>query len=201
MERYKGVKFNYKQVAKSFTTAQEPLLQLNRWAYLFSQLGLTPVHSEGAYGNHSYRTGSSSFIITKSGMVPTEDVDEDSFAHIIAFENSANCFLFEGPSIPSSETLLHGLIYTSSPYITAILHGHCSLFLKYATALDLPITRTFHPYGTRELAESALDIINTSTRFFILRDHGFVALGESMEEAGNLTLDILTKLLQLIQKR
>jgi L-ribulose-5-phosphate 4-epimerase len=199
MEKYQGVKFNCRRISDSFTAAREPLLHLNRWAYIFSQLGLTPMHAEGAYGNHSCRTGKSSFFITKSGMVPTENLDENNFAHIIGFNESSNDLLFEGPSTPSSETVLHGLIYSSNPHIQAILHGHCSLFLKHAVALDLPITKTFYPYGTRELAESALDIISTSTRFFILRDHGFVSLGENIEEAGNVALDILANLIQIIK--
>lgn len=199
MEKYQGVKFNCRRIADSFTAAREPLLHLNRWAYLFSQLGLTPIHAEGAYGNHSFRTGISSFFITKSGMVPTEAVDENNFAHIIDFKESANTLLFEGPSTPSSESFLHGLIYKANPNIQAILHGHSSLFLKHAFALDLPITKSFYPYGTRELAESALDIVNPSTRFFILRDHGFISLAENIEEAGNFTLDILGNLLQIIK--
>lgn len=199
MEKYQGVKFNCRQIAGSFTTAKEQLLHLNRWAYLFSQLGLTPIHAEGAYGNHSCRTGISSFFITKSGMVPTENVDENNFAHIIDFKESSNTFLFEGPSTPSSESLLHGLIYKANPNIQAILHGHSSLFLKHTVALDLPITKSFYPYGTRELAESALDIMNPSTRFFILRDHGFISLAENIEEAGKFTLDILGNLLQIIK--
>ena len=199
MEKYQGVKFNCRQIAGSFTAAKQPLLHLNRWSYLFSQLGLTPIHADGAYGNHSCRTGMSSFFITKSGMVPTENMDENDFAHIIDFKESSNELFFEGLSTPSSESLLHGLIYTTNPNIQAILHGHCSLFLKHAVALDLPTTKTFYPYGTRELAESALDIIKSSTRSFILRDHGFVSLGENIEEAGNVTLDILSNLLQIIK--
>ena len=71
MEKYQGVKFRNQQVKSSFSY-DDRLDQLNRWAYLFSQIGLAPVHSEGAYGNHSYRTGNTSFVITKSAMIPSE---------------------------------------------------------------------------------------------------------------------------------
>jgi len=198
MEKYQGVKFGYRCTGNCFDRTDKQLTTLNRWAYLFSQLGLTPVHSEGAYGNQSCRTGPSSFFITKSGMVPTEELSEDNFCHIIGFDIASNTFITEGTSAPSSESLLHYLIYQSHPQINAVLHGHSTLFLKHASTLNIPTTKHFHPYGTRELAESALAIMDDATEFFILRDHGFVALGKDIEEAGRLTLDFFTKLIVII---
>jgi L-fuculose-phosphate aldolase len=198
MEKYQGVKFNYRQIGDSFPSDRR-LATLNRWAYLFSQLGLTPIHADGAYGNQSFRTGPASFVITRSGMTPTEQLTAENFSHIAGFEPSTNTFLTEGGAIPSSESLLHDALYKVLPDINAILHGHSQLLNTYAAALDIPVTRTFHPYGTLELAESAVELMDGTLRFFILKDHGFVALGEDIDSAGKLTLDFYIRLIEILR--
>ena len=198
MEKYQGVKFQYQQVQATFSYDQR-LSELNRWAYLFSQLGLAPVHAEGAYGNQSYRTGDSSFVITKSAMIPKESLQADDYTHIVGLNSSSGVFLTEGLFAPSSETSLHYVLYRSQPQINAILHGHCSLFNIHAEALNIPVTTEFHAYGTPELAQSALDIVDRNTSFFILRDHGFVALGEDIAVAGEMTLDYFNNLISILK--
>ena len=197
MEKYQGVKFQYHHTKTSFSYNRQ-LPKLNRWAYLFSQLGLTPVHANGAYGNHSYRTGETSFVITKSAMVPAEILQADNYCHVIAFEEQSTTFITEGISPPSSESFLHNAIYRSQPHINAILHGHCPLFNSHADLLNIPVTQKFHQYGTIELAESALELVNQDSLFFILKDHGFVALGKDIDSAGKLTLSFFSRLITLL---
>jgi L-ribulose-5-phosphate 4-epimerase len=202
MEKYQGVKFQHQRTKSTFDYDHR-LSSLNRWAYLFSQLGLTPVHTDGdivgAYGNHSYRTGERSFIITKSAMVPAETVQPDNFCHIVDFTERPPTFTTEGASIPSSESFLHNALYHNLPHINAILHGHCSLLNLHAEALNIPVTQKFHDYGTPELAQSALDLVDQTTLFFILRDHGFVALGEDIGSAGRMTLYFFSELIRKLQ--
>ncbi len=198
MEKYQGVKFQYRQVQATFSYDHR-LPELNHWAYLFSQLGLAPVHADGAYGNHSYRTDDSSFVITKSAMIPKERLQADDFTHVLGQDDSTGIFLTEGLFAPSSETYLHYVLYRSQPHINAILHGHCPLLNIHAEALNIPVTTEFHAYGTLELAQSALDIVDRTTSFFILRDHGFVALGEDIATAGKLTLDYFHNLISILK--
>lgn len=198
MEKYQGVKFRYRRTNDSFPYDQR-LTTLNHWAYLFSQLGLTPVHADGAYGNQSFRTGSTSFIITRSGMTPTEQLLPENYSHVVGFEPASSTFVTEGKAIPSSESLLHNALYNVSPDMHAILHGHSQLINTYAADLGIPVTRSFFPYGTPELAESAVALMNGTTRFFILKDHGFVALGEDIDSAGKLTLDYFAGLIKILQ--
>jgi ribulose-5-phosphate 4-epimerase/fuculose-1-phosphate aldolase len=199
MEKYQGVKFNLQQPKTTFFYDHR-LQNLNRWAYLFSQLGLTPVHDGGAYGNHSYRTGAASFVITKSAMIPAEILQPEDFCHVIDFEEHSTTFIFEGMSPPSSESFLHLALYQSLPHINSILHGHCSLLNNHADILNIPVTEKFHDYGTPELAESALALVTQSTLFFILRDHGFIALGSDIDSAGQLTLTYFSQLIALLRR-
>lgn len=198
MERYQGVKFTIKQRQSTFSW-DDRLPKLNRWAQLFSELGLAPLHPDGAYGNHSYRTGSDSFVITKSGMQPSPELLLANYCHVTGFDNSTTTFFTEGEFAPSSESFLHDLLYKSLPDVDAILHGHSSLLNSFAQNLDIRTTSRFHDYGTQELADSALQLAQTGNNFFILKDHGFVALGKDLDSAGRLTLDYFSELLTLLK--
>jgi ribulose-5-phosphate 4-epimerase/fuculose-1-phosphate aldolase len=198
VEKYEGVKFLYTPVSESFIPDQR-LKNLNHWAFLFAQLGLTPVHQDGAYGNQSYRTGKFSFVITISGMIPVQTLVIDNFCHVKKFDTGNNVSLTEGKQSPSSESSLHNAIYQAYPDINTILHGHSSLLETHAAALNIPVTDSFYDYGTLELADSALRLMHTSTRFFILKNHGFVALGSDIDSTGILTLDYLKRLISILQ--
>lgn len=198
MEVYEGVKFPFKYTAAEFSFDHR-LKELNHWAWIFSQLGLAPVHPGGAYGNQSYRSSGCSFIITRSGMVPEKALQPEHYCLVEAYEETSASFLVRGCSPPSSESYLHHRLYQFLPGINTILHGHNSLFNSYASQLDIPQTNSFKPYGTVELAESALEIIDFGTRLFILRDHGFIALGEDIESTGKLVLDYYGRLINLLR--
>jgi ribulose-5-phosphate 4-epimerase/fuculose-1-phosphate aldolase len=198
METYQGVKFQYHPIKTTFTY-DDRLTLLNRWAYLFAQLGLAPVHTRGAYGNHSYRTGPTSFVITKSAMTPAETLQPADFCHVVGFEEPTATFITEGSAPPSSECFLHNALYRALPKINAILHGHCSLLNIHAGDLNIPVTKKFYDYGTPELADSALALLTPDTSFFILKDHGFVALGEDIDSAGKVTLRYFSALITLLR--
>lgn len=200
MEKYSGVKFGYEKATASFSY-DDRLDSLNTWAYLFSELGLTPVHPEGAYGNQSYRTGSTTFIITKSGMQPEQSLQLDNYAHVVGFKKESSTFTIEGTAVPSSECFLHNALYEHLPDVNAIFHGHCSLLNTHAKALAIPVTDSFHDYGTPELADSAIKLVTASMNFFILKDHGFVAVASSIDEAGKTTLSYYAELIELLKKR
>ncbi len=199
MESYQGVKFRHIQTKSAFVYDQR-LTLLNHWAHIFAQLGLAPVHGSGAYGNQSYRTGETSFIITKSAMIPAETLRPDNFCHVTGFDKQTTTFFTEGTALPSSESFLHQALYQFLPHINTILHGHCSLLKTHSKALRIPVTKKFYDYGTQELANSALELLgNQPTLFFILKDHGFVALGEDINSAGKLTLSYFSDIVALLK--
>lgn len=199
MESYQGVKFRHLQTKNVYAYDQR-LTLLNHWAHIFAQLGLAPVHGSGAYGNQSYRTGETSFIITKSAMIPAETLHPDNFCHVTGFDEQTTSFITEGTALPSSESFLHQALYQFLPHINTILHGHCSLLNNYSQALNIPVTKNFYDYGTQDLANSALELLNDKPiLFFILKDHGFVALGEDIDSTGKLTLSYFSDLVVLLQ--
>jgi len=194
MEVYQGIKFDNHCSNKQFGYDQR-LQQLNHWAYVFSQLGLAPVHHTGAFGNFSHRVDTCSFIISKTGMVPTRQLVADNYCLVRNVDCQKQSVLYDGSALPSSECFLHHLIYQKKSDIRVILHGHCTLFSEYANLLGIPQTKQFYPYGTAELAESALEMVGQHNNFFLLKDHGFVTTAEGIEQAGKLTLKYLKRLI------
>ena len=199
METYQGVKFSFTQVADA-CPYHEKLPLLDRWVLLFSQLGLAPLHPAGAYGNQSFRTSGDSFIITRTGMFPAPQFTLENYTLVEAFDRQLNAFTTRGTAAPSSESFLHRLLYEEDQEIHAIFHGHSELLTREAKRLDIAVTDTFYDYGTMELAESAVAVMRKGHRFFILKDHGFVSLGTTLDEAGRQTLEYYRRLLSLLLK-
>lgn len=200
MEQYQGIKFNFKRRKLSFSYDTR-LSRLNYWANLFSELGLAPLHPDGAYGNYSYRTSDESFMITKSGMVPSSTLTPENYCHVAGFDKSSTRFFIEGEAVPSSESFLHNEIYLTSPKTEAILHGHSPLLMVHSRELGIETTKRFYDYGTQELADSAVELVADGIDFFNLKDHGFVVLGKSIDSAGQLTLDYFSKLIALLKSK
>ena len=98
-----------------------------------------------------------------------------------------------GKNKPSSEAMLHYSIYKARPEINAIFHGHYDDFERLSEKLGIPVTKKEEPYGTMQLVDRVIDILDDH-KFLQMKNHGFIALGEDMDEAGNLTLEMYEKM-------
>ena len=199
METYQGVKFTCVKRGGSYDY-DERLEQLNRWAYVFAELGLTPLHSSGAYGNLSYRIDKASLMITRTGMTPSEQLDVTNFVHVDECDTANNTLYTRGEYEPSSESFLHASIYDAFPRVKAVLHGHSALLCRHAEELGIPVTARFEDYGTMALAASALTVLDEQHHCIILKDHGFVVVGEDIHQAGELALFFYAKLLKQLSR-
>ena len=77
---------------------------------------------------------------------------------------------------PSSESMMHKMIYDARLDAQVILHAH-ALGLKNAIA-----TKKAYPYGTLEFAKSAVEVLKDHD-LVILKGHGFVSIGKTVDEA------------------
>lgn len=194
MEVYAGVKFPIKKIADQFRD-DDRLVVLHRWVRIFADLGLAPIHPEGAYGNHSYRDGDDWFVITKTGMIPHERLDKNDYCRV-RYSETDERFEIEGKYDPSSECFLHHYIYSNFPGINAVLHGHSDILTRNAVSLGIPETKKEQPYGTVALAEEALEVLGGQTSFFVLKNHGFVAVGDTLEKTASTVLDTYIHLIR-----
>jgi ribulose-5-phosphate 4-epimerase/fuculose-1-phosphate aldolase len=168
--------------------------ELKKWCAIFHRLGLAPLFAGASLGNLSFRlkNGSSSFIITASETGMKDHLPDDAFVTVHECDVDEGMVRAEGTKNPSSESMLHSYIYYRRPEVNAIFHGHSELILSSAEGLSIPTTMREDPYGSPDLIESVSEILD-DLWFFILKSHGFIALGETMRVAGKRTVDVYRK--------
>ena len=195
-EQYIGVKFHplYRQ---QIPPEHPALATLKHWCSVFDREGLAPPYPGGSYGNLSFRTERSSFIITGTSIGLKNDLENGCFVEIHTCDQIAKTIEITGVRAPSSETFMHSLIYQARPDIHAIFHGHNVPITDHALQLAIPETPQAYDYGTIDLAQGAAQLAE-SADFFVIKEHGFVALGTTMEEAGKLSLLWLQKVRQAL---
>ncbi len=107
-----------------------------------------------------------------------------------------------GEAPPSSDSFLHEKIYVDRPDVEAIFHGHDEIVLQYAENLakemNLAFTPREIPFGTKEDAlETAASL--GENRYIIRKGHGFVSVGGSMDEAGEYSLQVHNRALEMAE--
>ena len=189
MEVYKGVKFEVVFISSS-PPEDERIAELKEWCLTFHKLGLSPAYN-GSCGNLSFRRNNS-FIITPSG-VNFGKIREDDFVEVKKCDLAKKIVYVIGKNKPSSESMLHYAIYEKRSEINAIFHGHSREILEHGEELGVVTAREV-PYGSVELLEEVLKILGKNN-FIILKNHGFLSLGRSMEEAGEIALEKLRSIM------
>ncbi|MDP7282264.1 MAG: class II aldolase/adducin family protein [Candidatus Undinarchaeales archaeon] len=141
----------------------------------------------GSSGNISVRT-KDGFLITASGTT-LDKLSADDFVLVTDCDLKNRIVAAEGKANPSSEAILHFLIYKTNPSANAIVHTHAGAFLneaKVATSGFL-CTNNFLNYGTLELA---YDVVKTMGKndFLVIKEHGAISVGDSVKEATDLMI-------------
>lgn len=153
--------------------------------------------NKGTSGNCSVRDGQSSFLITPSGL----PVNEITPQLIVLMDISGEV---EGNGVPSSEWRFHRDIYLARSEVNAIVHVHSPFATAFSClGCDLP---PFHymiavaggdtircaPYqlfGTQELSDVAIASLLDRKACF-LANHGMIALGENLDQALAIAVEV-----------
>ena len=166
--------------------------QLQHWCGIFDKEGLAPRVGGASAGNLSFRTPAG-FIITPSRRQLTEDMCWSDYNEVVRSDLRDFTVHVLGPSVPSSDAILHDRIYARRTDAQAVFHGHDPLVLKHAEALarELPIVITGEArlFGTIDDAEETASELG-SCDYIIRLAHGFVAVGRNMDAAGELSLAV-----------
>jgi L-fuculose-phosphate aldolase len=165
--------------------------ELKYWSEIFEKRGLTPMFEGNYTGNLSFRS-KESFIITSSGLKNKENLSNDCFVTVKSYEEQSNTIYVEGKRQPSSEAVIHFLIYKARKEVNAIFHGHNDAIITNAETLKLPVTEREHEPGSLELANEVLRVLGDKN-LIVIKNHGFVSLGKTMEEAGEQALATLKR--------
>jgi len=168
-EIYVGVKFEVIHLPEE--AFDDPRLEeLITVGKRLSEKGFCPANS----GNLSFRSDSG-FVITAAGS-ELGDLTAASFVLVKDVDISRKKVVCAGKVQPSSEAMMHKMIYDARSDVDIILHAH-ALDLKGAVT-----TPKEFPYGTLEFAGSAVEVLKAHD-LVILKNHGFVSVGKNAEDA------------------
>jgi len=188
-EKYKGVKFKVIFGKKAYPKNNK-ISELKKWFKIFRDKNLAPVENGQAGGNLSFRikNGELPFIITGTQIGLEHTIDNSMFVKVLNCNFDKKIINIEGLREPSSESFLHYAIYKARPDVNSIFHGHSTEILSNYKKFNLICTKKEVPYGSIELVDSILEILDKNTNFLIIKNHGFLAFGKTMQKAGELTV-------------
>jgi len=145
----------------------------------------------GSEGNISTRIDKEHILITPSGL-NKGGLKSDDLVRV-----DKNGKQVKGDHKPSSEIAMHLFIYQNRPEVNACVHSHAPYATAFAVAgMELPdnllpevvlfigripLTAYASP-GTKAVAEALKPYINDNNAF-LLRNHGLVTVGETLQEA------------------
>ena len=172
LDGYVGVKFDAVCAAVSLPAegrASYPMFRA--CGDLLCDHGMTPANG----GNLSQRVGAGhQLVITTSGC-NLGSVDERELALVQECSLEHERVTYQGAAVPSSEAMLHWLIYRDIPEARAVVHAHDELATSSAAASRLRSTPREEPYGTVALARLAVETFTRGGRIIVLKNHGYVA--------------------------
>ncbi len=158
------------------------------WCATFDREGLAPVEGGASAGNLSFRVPGG-FVITPTSSRLKAGLSWDRLVEVVDVDWERYEVSYGGAAPPSSDAFLHARIYDARADVRAVFHGHDAAVLAQADRLGVPVTGEERPFGTREDArETARDLGDGG--YLIRRGHGFVAVGRTLDEAGERSLEV-----------
>ena len=191
MKGYVGVKF------RAIQRAVKPPLETRAFYGKFRQAcerlkaeQMTPANG----GNLSVRRGSGFFISASGANLGCLEKDEIVF--VTECDPKESRVIYEGYLLPSSESIMHLLIYKDRPEAQAIIHAHDELATRAELlAGEVAESEQEVPYGTIELARYAIDTFRRAERIILLKNHGYVAVGPDLKKTCDLVVATHRRLL------
>lgn len=193
-EIYTGTKFKTRFVEEVIPYHQD-MGKLKQWGKRFFDLGLAPTSDIGGAGNLSFRTNNG-FIITATSA-DLGDLQKEDFVEVISADRDHREIVCKGVREPSSESFIHDAVYRKRTDVRAVFHAHADFVLFHARELSVPVTKREQPYGTISLMDEVINILGNHL-YILIRNHGFLALGSSMDQAGEEALRQHEQALELI---
>lgn len=194
------VKFKVEFIGRDVPT--DPRVdRLRDWCVRFNELGLTPTLAGAgrSLGNLSFRLREDelAFVITGSTLSTKETMAPNDFVTVLYSDLDERAVYAAGTRDPSSESMMHYEIYRRRPDVMAIFHGHDRAITAGAAVLGVPETAVEQPSGTPELLEQVLQILGRAA-FLVMKNHGFLSLAGTMDEAGQQAVDFKNQISQRV---
>ena len=146
----------------------------------------------GTWGNLSMRVDHEKVLITPSGFEKAALKPEN----LLLMDLEGN--ILKGDLKPTIETSMHLEIYKARTDVNAVIHTHSPyammlsvinepipiLTVEFASAIghEVPVTKFVLP-ATKDLANEVVKALGEDRVAVLIRNHGVVAVGESLEKA------------------
>lgn len=168
--------------------------EIKRYGEVLLEKGLT----KGTGGNLSQRTGEDHIAISPSG-IPYDEISQKDVP-VITLEGERVL----GKCEPSVEAPMHVMVYRERADADAVVHTHSPYATTFA-AIGEPILPShyliadvggkvplaeYETFGTEELGRAAVDALSDEYDACLLKSHGVLALGSSLESAVNTALTV-----------
>ncbi len=127
-----------------------------------------------ANGGNLSQQADDGMVITTSGC-NLGHIDAPELALVQGCSLERERVVYAGAAAPSSEAMMHWLIYQHVPEARAVVHAHDELATSSAAASRLRETPREEPYGTVALARLAVEAFAGGDRIIVLKNHGYVA--------------------------
>lgn len=176
-EVYIGTKFKT-VFSNSDISKYSELDRIRFWGKKFAEMGMSPL---GGEGNLSFRTDNG-FIVTATAS-HISHLQDDDFVEVIQVNTEEKTIRVNGCKEPSSESFMHYSIYQQRPDVNAVFHTHDYVVMNHQFELKFPETAKEQKYGTMDLVNEVLKV-SKDHDYFIIKNHGIVSLGNSIQKAG-----------------
>lgn len=194
MDGYVGVK--YRSVPLSNRLPAEGVAledTFRRCGARLAEHGMAPANG----GNLSQRL-QRGFVITCSGC-NLGLIEPGELAWVETCSLDEQWVRYEGPEPPSSEAMLHWLIYRDFSRAGAIVHAHDELATSGPGVGQLRQSAREEPYGTVALARAAAETFDAGDEIIVLRNHGYVAQGTDLEHATSIVVQMHLTLMAMAE--
>lgn len=135
------------------------------------------------------------FAVTSSGC-NLADIEPDDIVWVHSCHPDREEVQYEGSRLPSSESILHHMIYEARSDSRCVIHAHDPVATSTTLADAVPESSREEPYGTLALARIAVETFRSDRRVILLRNHGYVATGECLEAVANAIVELHLRLLE-----
>jgi hypothetical protein len=182
---------------------EDEYFDLEYWRKKLYHLDLIGEYPEAqvGFGNMSgvrdyskfYKSSHLQFIITGTQTGKYAELDGKHYTRVLDYQIDELKIEMMGAIEASSEALTHAAIYEANPKIKAIFHIHHAEIWKKMINDHSDFTAENIPYGTVEMAHATQKCIagkNAGVFCMLGHEDGVVIYGQSMQEAGELTLKL-----------
>lgn len=188
MAKYKGPSFRTVFIDKK-APKNPKLRELIFWGKIFSDLNLAPSYGKGSHGNLSFRHFGGC-IITAT-LTNLKRLKESDFVEIIDCRRKGGemTVFCKGVLKPSTDSVIHFLIYQARRDVNSVFHGHDTVVLEKVDQLNIAQTAKERPSGSYELFREIKKVLGRRN-YLVVKKHGILSFGRTNKQAGERALKV-----------